>query len=295
MQATIFNIQKFSLHDGPGVRTVVFFKGCPLRCVWCSNPESQAFNIQMFWDRSKCDDLEACLKKQGVKDFRIENTEVFFDKHDPNLDYETLCPHGGLKTEGYQADIDEIMTEVMKDKVFYDESGGGVTLSGGEVLGQAVFARKLLETLKEANIHTAIETTGFAPSATFKKMIEPVDLLLYDLKHYDNEKHLEYVGVEVDQILTNITVALDKEKEIIIRIPVIPQFNDSLEDAKAFSLLLNKLGAKKVNLLPFHQFGQKKYELMGLKYLMKDVKQLHSDDLVDYQNIMIDHGIDAYF
>ncbi len=295
MQATIFNIQKFSLHDGPGIRTVVFFKGCPLRCRWCSNPESQAFNIQLFWNRSKCDDILGCLEKQGIKNARLEENEILLNHYDPTIDYETICPHGGISIEGYQASVDDIMEEIMKDKVFYDESGGGVTLSGGEVLGQAFFATKLLEALKAANIHTTAETTGYAPTPIFEKFIEPLDLLLYDLKHYDSDLHVEYTGVPNEQIIENIKVALNNKKEIIIRIPVIPNFNDSLEDAKQFSLLLNKLGATKVNLLPFHQFGMNKYAMMGREYTMKDVKQYYPEDLVDFQQTMIDHGIDAYF
>lgn len=295
MQSTIFNIQKFSLHDGPGIRTVVFFKGCPLRCLWCANPESQAFNVQLFWNPSKCEDIISCLKQQGIEGARLDNREIILDHYDSSIDYKHLCPHGGISVEGYQASIDDIMQEVLKDRVFYEESGGGVTLSGGEVLGQAFFATQLLEALKAENIHTAAETTGYAPSATFEKFIQPLDLLLYDLKHYDSDKHKKYVGVDNDQIIQNIGVALANDKEIIIRIPVIPEFNDSLEDAKQFSLLLNELGATKVNLLPFHQFGMNKYELMGKEYTMKDVKQYYPEDLENYRTVMVSHGIDAYF
>lgn len=251
LKACIFNIQKFSIHDGPGIRTVVFFKGCPLRCYWCSNPESQSGIPEKIWNNQK----------------------------------KMFTTVGDYKT------IDEIILEVMKDVAFYEESGGGVTLSGGEVLYQAEFATELLRQLKAKGIHTATETTGYAKPVVFEKYIEQVDALYFDVKHYDPEKHREGIGATNEMILKNLAFALENHDNLIVRIPVIPNFNDSPEDAEQFALLFNKMGVKTIELLPFHQFGQKKYENLNRKYEMQDIPQLHTEDLEYFREIMEEHGI----
>ena len=217
-QACIFNIQKFSLHDGPGIRSVVFFKGCPLRCYWCANPESQNAHPEEMYNPQK--------KK--------------------------------MKTVGKMQTVDQIMEEVLKDLPFYQESGGGVTLSGGEVLFQADFALDLLKALKAQNVHTAIETTGYCKADTFQEIAQYVDLIYFDIKHYDNEKHRQGTGVKQDIILQNLSYAI-QHHQIIVRIPIIPGYNDSLEDAKEFAKLFTLYGVQNIELLPFHQFGEKKY------------------------------------
>ncbi|AYW44611.1 glycyl-radical enzyme activating protein [Tetragenococcus koreensis] len=251
LQACIFNIQKFSIHDGPGIRTVVFFKGCPLRCYWCANPESQSGKPEKMWNNQQ--------KK-----------------------YTTI---GEYKT------IDEIIDEVMKDLPFYEESGGGVTLSGGEVLYQAEFATELLKQLKTKGIHTASETTGQARPQVFEKFIQQVDALYFDVKHYDPKKHREGIGATNKLILKNLGCALQEHQNLTVRIPVIPNFNDSSEDAEQFAHLFNKMGVTKIELLPFHQFGQKKYENLNRKYEMQDVPQLHTEDLDYFRDIIENYNI----
>ena len=246
LTACIFNIQKYSIHDGPGIRTVVFFKGCPLRCLWCSNPESQYGKPQM--------------------------ADTMFGK------YQTL---------------NYIMKEIMKDKDFYEESKGGVTLSGGEVLQQHEFAIALLKLLKKQGIHTACETTGYSEPEIFKAFIENIDLLLFDIKHYDSKKHYAATRVYNEKIIFNLKTAINQGKEVIIRIPVIPGINNSLEDAQGFCDLLKEVGAKKVNLLPFHQFGQKKYSLLNKEYKFEDIPQLHEEDLQEYKNVFLKNGLDC--
>lgn len=251
LQACIFNIQKFSIHDGPGIRTVIFFKGCPLHCYWCANPESQSGQPEKMWDTQ-------------------QNT------------YTTI---------GEYKSIEEIIKEVMKDLPFYEESGGGVTLSGGEVLYQAKFATELLKQLKANNIHTAAETTGQANPKIFEKFIAQVDSLYFDVKHYDPEKHRQGIGVSNKLILKNLALALQQQMDLTIRIPVIPHFNDSSTDARHFAHLFNQMGVEKMELLPFHQFGQKKYENLNREYQMQNVPQLHSEDLDYFKNIMESRGI----
>jgi pyruvate formate lyase activating enzyme len=291
--AFLSNIQKFSLHDGPGIRTVVFFKGCPLSCRWCSNPETRQAAVSVLRDTAKCVHClrcaEACPAGAIKEDLSINGAAC------------TACgicawecPQKALSINGRRYSPEEVLRICLQDRPFYEESGGGVTLSGGEVLTQAAFARTLLEALKREGIHTALETTGYAPPGVFRQAVEPADLLLFDIKHYDRDRHFWGTGVYNDLIFDNLRAALTAQKEVLPRLPVIPGFNDSPEDALGFSRLLKSLGLKRAQLLPFHQFGEKKYEMLGLPYPMEGVPQLHREDLEEYRRIFIDSGIDCF-
>lgn len=297
IKACIFNIQKYSIHDGPGIRTVVFFKGCPLQCLWCSNPESQNSTAQITWDKSKCVKCLHCVDSCEHKSISFDNDRIVIDSNKCTscLNCVKACPTKALKLEGEYLTLSQVIQAVLKDEVFYEESNGGVTLSGGEVLQQHIFASELLKLLKEKNIHTSIETTGYTSNEIFSKFIENVDLLLFDMKHYDREKHFQATNVYNDIIIENLRTAIKQGKDVIIRIPVIPTINSSLDDAKEFCKLLKSVSVTKVNLLPFHQFGEKKYELLNKKYKFQHVKQLHEEDLLEYKNIFIKNGFDCYF
>ncbi|MBU5453986.1 glycyl-radical enzyme activating protein [Caproiciproducens sp. MSJ-32] len=297
MLPCIFNIQKFSLHDGPGIRTVVFFKGCPLACKWCSNPESQNPLIEITWDKSKCIHCLRCVQICPQKAITHVNDKIIIDRRkcDGCLKCVDGCSQNALNNEGEFKEINDIINEILKDLPFYEESNGGVTLSGGEVLSQYKQAIELIKECKKHNLHVAIETTGYGARDEFKALIEDVDLLLFDMKHYDSDKHFEGTGVYNEIIIENMTYAVKSGKIIIARIPVIPDFNDSLKDALEFSKLLKNIGIKDVNLLPFHQFGQRKYELLNREYSLKLVKQLHPEDLKDYQKVFLDEGLNCYF
>jgi pyruvate formate lyase activating enzyme len=249
----LFNIQKFSLHDGPGIRTVVFFKGCPLSCKWCSNPESQR--------------AEPCLLRDGGKSV----------------------------PDSREYSLEETLEICLEDRPFYEESGGGVTLSGGEVLTQRQFAAELLRALKRENIHTAIETAGYAPREVFEEVSKEADLLLFDIKHFDEERHIEGTGAGRAPIIANLKSALAFGKTLLPRLPVIPGYNDSPEDARGFASLLVSLGVKRVQLLPFHHFGEKKYDMLGLPYPMRGFPQLHPEDLEEFRGIIAGQGIDCFF
>ncbi|HEL1559625.1 TPA: glycyl-radical enzyme activating protein [Streptococcus suis] len=251
----IFNIQHFSLHDGPGIRTTVFLKGCPLRCPWCANPESQKRKPEPM--------LDAVSKKVTIM--------------------------------GEEKSVDDIISEVMKDIDFYEESGGGLTLSGGEIFAQYEFAKAILMEAKRHGLHTAIETTAFVEHRKFVDLIQYVDFIYTDLKHYNTISHRKVTGVNNNLIIQNIQYAFSIGKEIVLRIPIIPDFNNSLEDAEQFACLFNQLKIDKVQLLPFHQFGENKYKLLNRTYAMTDVKALHPEDLKDYQAIFIKHNINCYF
>ena len=245
----------------------MFFKGCPLRCQWCSNPESQSGKVQVTWDAAKCIGCGKCIR-ECPENAISKSKDVILIDHEKCKGWQKCiagCPASCFQVEGQYKTVAEIVAKVVKDKDFYEESGGGVTLSGGEVLQQIDVALALLQELKRHNIHRAVETTGYTSSTLFEKFLDQVDLVLFDLKHYDPVRHKTGTGVDNKIILQNMSLAVEKNKNIIARIPVIPAFNDSLQDAEGFCTLLLAMGIKTVNLLPFHQFGQKKYELLGME------------------------------
>ena len=296
-KALIFNMQKFSIHDGPGIRTTIFFKGCPLKCLWCSNPESQDTSIQILYDQKKCVHCMTCLHTCPNKAIRFLQDQFYIDTKACShcLTCVHSCINQALSYEGEAKDVDEVVKVCLQDIDFYEESGGGVTISGGEGMVQPDFVKALLAKLKEHKIHTAIETTGYIKKEIFRELAPMFDLLLFDVKHYDSDKHYEGTHVHNELIIENLAWAISQGIEVLPRIPVIPDFNDSLDDAKGIATLLNQVGAKKVQLLPFHQFGENKYHLLGKTYSYENVKALHPEDLTDYQRIFLDVGIDCFF
>lgn len=292
-----FNIQKFSIHDGPGIRTTVFFKGCPLRCEWCSNPESQIKNVQILHDQSKCSYCLSCVAACPNGAITHEDNKIIIneDKCVGCLTCVNSCPNRALSYEGDYQTIEEIVDICMQDIDFYEESGGGVTISGGEGMSQPEFLKKLIAELKKNSVHVAIETTGYVKKETFEELARELDLLLFDVKHYDREKHYNGTKVYNDLIVENLKWAIDNGIEVLPRIPVIPDFNDSSEDAEGLAKLLVEVGAKKVQLLPFHQFGEKKYELLNRNYKYKNKKALYPEDLEEYQKIFEDKGLNCFF
>lgn len=292
----IFNIQKFSIHDGPGIRTTVFLKGCPLQCQWCSNPESQNQNIQILCNHQTCLNCHHCI--QICPQHAISNQDghihVNFDQCIGCLQCVQQCPSQSLSYEGEYQEVDEIVRICKQDLPFYEESNGGVTISGGEGMGQPEFVEALIKALKKEDIHVAIETTGYIPEDTFQHLAPLFDLLLFDVKHYDSQQHFLKTGVHNELIIKNLTWAFEQGIEILPRIPVIPDFNNTLNDAKGLAKLLKQIGLKRVQLLPFHQFGEKKYEMLNKEYVYKNKKALHNEDLKDYQQIFINEGLDCF-
>lgn len=293
----IFNIQKFSVHDGPGIRTVVFFKGCPLSCRWCSNPESQRPGIQVLWDQKKCIGCHHCIDVCPSGAIALTDGQICIDAARCTGCRQCVleCPGKALTTEGETKTVQEVLDVVMQDLPFYEESDGGITLSGGEFLSQPDFALELLLAAKEEGLHTCCETTGFARPKVFDRVMEHVDYLLFDLKHWDSEKHKSGTGVTGGMQLSNMKRAIAAGKTVLPRIPVIPGFNDSLEDAAGLAAALKEAGAKECQLLPFHQFGENKYHLLGQTYDYENTPALHPEDLQDYRQRFTDHGIHAFF
>lgn len=293
----IFNIQKFSVNDGPGIRTVVFFKGCPLQCKWCSNPESQLLQRELLWNRQQCRACRHCTEICPTDAITFSGEAILIESKKCIGCQQCIaeCPAKALKMEGDTRTVKDVLDIVMQDKVFYDESGGGMTLSGGEFLSQSDFAIELLIAAKESGLHTCCETTGFADKDIFNSVIEYVDYLLFDIKHWNSEKHKAGTGMTNKLPLINLQHAIKLGKEVLPRIPVIPGFNDSTEDALGLAKLLVTAGAKHCQLLPFHQFGENKYHLLNKTYDYENTPALHREDLQDYLNLFISHGIKAFF
>lgn len=293
----IFNIQKFSIHDGPGIRTTIFLKGCPLRCKWCANPESQSAHVQILWDQKKCVHCLQCVKSCMHQAISCKEGEIHIDEElcQGCLNCVSTCLQSALSNEGETKEIEEIVRIALQDKDFYEESGGGITISGGEGMSQPYFLKELVKELKKHNLHLAIETTGYIPKETFHELAPLFDLLLFDVKHYDTNRHFEDTGVHNEQIINNLKWAIHQGLEILPRIPVIPSFNNSIQDAAGLASLLTEIGLKKVQLLPFHQFGERKYEMMHKEYAYKNVRALQKEDLIEYQNEFIKKGLDCIF
>jgi pyruvate formate lyase activating enzyme len=270
----VFNLQKYSVHDGPGIRTTVFLKGCPLGCAWCHNPESISPRREMIVLPQRC---TACGECRAVCPFgaSLAGAGCLPPRPEPC----TLCaacvdacPTGARQIVGRTMTVAEVMTAVLKDRIFYDDSGGGVTISGGEPLAQPGFLLSLAQALHAAGIHVALDTTGFGCPDHLLAAAEFSDLVLYDLKAFDERRHQELTGVSNLGILQNLKALDAAHRRIWIRIPVVPGFNDDLEELEKIGALVAGLrSVALVNLLPFHRSGLHKYERLGWKPALSGV------------------------
>lgn len=293
MYGKIFNIQKFCLHDGPGIRTTVFFKGCNLRCAWCANPESQEMDVQLTLDGDQCTACGRCVnicppRAREIVDGRLRMRAELCSGCGLCIGE---CPANAIGREGRLVSAREVAGEIMKDVAFYAHSGGGVTFSGGEVLMQQQFAAELSGLLRSQGVHVAIETAAAVPPERFREFVREVDYVLVDLKHYDGAAHRAGTGVDNGEILENIRFLKQSGKEFLLRIPVIPGFNDSLQDARGFARLLSGMEIREAELLPFHQLGEKKYALLGREYKYAGAAQMHREDLREYKAIFEENGV----
>ena len=290
--ALIFNIQKFCLHDGPGIRTTVFFNGCPLRCPWCSNPESLLLEPRLMYNSRFCALCGKCGQVCPTSAIKVSQKGWTINRDLCNLCglCAQVCPNDAIEISGKLYNMEQVVDEVLKDKAFYDKSGGGVTFSGGEVLLQVDFATRLASLLQRKGIHVACETTASVQPLVFNKLLEVMDYYLLDMKHYDPEKLQTVCNGNYNFIRENTIAVVKSNKTIVGRIPIIPGFNNTLEDAKGFAEYASEVGIKEIHLLPFHQFGESKYEQLSIEYSMKDYKELHNEDIEDYAKYLIQQG-----
>ena len=263
-QGTVFDIQTYSLHDGPGIRTLVFLKGCPLACIWCQNPESQRYQPEVMLYSEKCTGCGQCVSVCPNQAIQIVDgkSHTKRDLCRGSGKCIPICPNEARTLAGRTMSAEEVFQEVKKDEIFYKRSGGGVTLSGGEPLAQSEFSGAILLLCKQAGLHTAIETSGMAKWEAFKQVLEHVDLVLYDLKHMDSLSHQKCTGVTNELILENVK-RIHKEYAIpiIARIPIIPGYNADPQNIESTArFVATELGTDtKVNILAYHRLGETKY------------------------------------
>jgi pyruvate formate lyase activating enzyme len=267
----IFNIQRFSLQDGPGIRTTVFFKGCPLKCWWCSNPESQAFLPEVAHSNALCKQCGNCTKLCAKQAVSLSERGIRIDRKLCDNCAQCLrdCYSGALKVYGREMTTAEVFEEVEKDVAYYRNSDGGVTLSGGELLSQAGFAISLLRQFKKSGFHTTIDTCGYGEPEAIKEILRHTDLVFFDLKHMDGPAHQRLTGVSNKRILSNFALVAESGIDVVVRIPLIPGMNDSTDDIKAITQSVARFQpVRKIDLLPYHRFGAGKYEMLDRPYLM---------------------------
>ena len=272
----IINVTRFCTDDGPGIRTTVFFKGCPLRCIWCHNPESQMSHSELMISYEKCTLCGACdaVCKSGAHIVEAGEHRYLKDACTLCGGCLNVCPNGVIDISGKEVPAADIMEEVLSDKVFYETSGGGMTLSGGEVLYQPDFAIELLSLAKSRGIRTAIETSGFGKRGDIERIIPLCDLVLFDIKETDPERHKKYTGVSLSVILDNLKLVDSFDTPIVLRLPIIPGLNDRDEHFDAVRKIANTLkNLRGIEIMPYHILGEYKYRQLGREYLCRDIKE----------------------
>ena len=296
----VFNIQRYSIHDGGGIRTLVFLKGCPLRCPWCCNPESQKSEPELGFIESRCVGSSACgapcLSACPLEAIHLNG------QGKPVVDRKTCdacgkcaeaCSRDALKVVGREMTVDEVMKEVEKDQAFYRRSSGGMTVGGGEPLAQYGFAAELLKAAQEAYLHTALETAGYAPWSHLEVVLKHVDLLQFDLKHMDPAKHQELTGHSNEVILGNLkrVLSMKAPRDVIIRIPVVPGCNDSVENIREIARFVAEIGFNQAELIPYHRLGISKYAQYSMVYPLAGCQPSPQEHLDELRRIVKESGL----
>ena len=284
IQGTVFDIQDYSIHDGPGIRTVVFLKGCPLSCPWCSNPESQSRDVEIGFQKKRCSRCGVCISVCPVHAIAAgSDGSILFDRTKCVTCGRCVesCHSGARKLFGKSMSVSLVLKEVLKSAPFYTRSGGGVTFSGGEPILQFEFLRAVLSRCKEKYLHTAVETCGYVQDKRiFGEIAFLADLFLYDIKCIDDERHRSFTGVSNRIILENAQYLSGIGKDIILRVPIIPDFNDSVDDMSGIAAFAKTLGSLvEVNLLPFHNLGKFKYDMLDRPFAYGGVSALWPEQL----------------
>jgi pyruvate formate lyase activating enzyme len=292
----IFDIKKYAIHDGPGIRTTVFFKGCPLSCWWCHNPESIARATQRLYRKERCIGCQECA--DSCPENAIQATPEGIDWNPSDCVYcgacAGICPAEAVEIIGKTMSVNEVVAEITKDTVFYDESHGGITLSGGEPLMQPSFLIELLDACGKLEFHRTVDTSGHVDTQALLDAASRTDLFLYDLKHMDSEKHARFTGVSNEKILTNLEILSRQKAEIVIRFPIIPGINGDLENIDQTGAFVSSLpGVSRMNILPYHCAAVAKYENLGLNCKITDVAKPSRDYLESVATRLKNYNLDV--
>lgn len=292
-EGTVFDIQRYSIHDGPGIRTIVFLKGCPLRCKWCSNPESQQYYPEVIYRKLKC---IGCMRCQGVcKVQAIDSANPYWidrTKCTNCSECTLVCPTGALSMKGKKMTVEQVIKELRKDATQYYRSNGGITLSGGEALTQPAFAKEIFKACKAQGWHTAIETEGYYDQQIIRDVMPYIDLVLLDIKSLNPEKHKQYTAVDNAKILESAKL-IQTIARTIVRVPTIPEFNATHEDIDRIASFVAKemKNVTEIHLLPYHNYGQGKYELLGRPYELENTPKVPEELMNEFKAIVEGKGL----
>ncbi len=291
----VFDISRFSVHDGHGIRTLVFLKGCPLSCQWCANPESIDKDPQLGFFKEKCSSCQSCVSVCPNGEYFKETGRIDWDKCISCFKCVDACLYDARVIYGKEMTVEEVMNVVRRDIPFYRKSGGGVTLGGGEATYQAKFAEEILKNCQEEGIHTAMETCGYTAEKVFLDVIRYVDLLLFDIKHMDTVKHKEYTGGGNEIILRNAVNAAATVKEMIVRFPLIPDFNDDSENVERMGHFIkeNMPRVKRIDVLPYHSTGESKCERTGREFIFKHQSEIDDAKIEEVRAILKKAGLEV--
>ncbi|MCP4627068.1 MAG: glycyl-radical enzyme activating protein [bacterium] len=291
----IFDVQRFSLHDGPGIRTLVFMKGCPLTCAWCSNPESRQTRPEVMYYKGKCIECFSCIAACPNSEVLRQKWPLVLDECEGCGRCVTACYAEARQLIGRRVTVDEVLETVLRDVVFYEESGGGVTVGGGEPTLQADFVTRFLSQCREHSLHTAIETCGFTSWEIFNRVLRQVDLLLLDIKHMDTDRHKALTGVGNEQILANARRAAAGGQDIIIRLPLIPGFNDGTGNLTQLGGFIRDelYPVRRIDILPYHSTGESKSTRLGKAYGLNGASLQSPQEISGVQQILQSHDLDV--
>jgi pyruvate formate lyase activating enzyme len=292
-QGSIFLIQSYSTNDGPGIRTTVFTKGCPLKCLWCHNPESANSFPELMTHDDLCIGCRKCLEvcpKKAISFHPEKGRRVNRKRCTLCMECVTVCPAKSLTAVGEIMTVEQVMAEIKKDELFIHRSEGGVTISGGEPLGQAPFVRELLRACHEHGFHTALDTSGYAPWSVLEEILEYVNLVLFDIKHMDPTAHTQVTGVSNALPLSNLR-RIPRNIKIWLRLPLIPGYNDSLQNLDKVGALSREIAAEKISLLPFNRYGDGKYLNLGRKIPLPGVETFSQEKIEEIKEDLERSGV----
>jgi pyruvate formate lyase activating enzyme len=298
VKGKVFDIKKFAIHDGPGIRSTLFLKGCPLKCIWCHNPEGIEDRINLWYFERKCIQCDSCLSvcpnlaltkgTEGEPYIKIDH-----EKCDSSGACVTECPTTALTFDSYELNVEEAVEKLLQDQIFYEQSGGGITISGGDPLFQHDFSKSVLKQCKDAGVHTAIETCMFARKEIFQSFFELVDLFIVDLKFLDETEHIKYTGTGNQLILSNFRSLVETKQDVLVRIPLIPKITATEKNIKDIALFVKDVCPDmEIELINFNPLAENKYRLMGKEYaFLSEMKPFTQNELDEFNSILEKTGI----